>query len=389
MKSKLFGHSANDLFWFILPLVLPSLLARYELSYSQAGGVLTIYLLFTALGSFITGKLSDQVSRKKILAYGLLLAAAGLTAAGFAPNLPVFLVFISITAAGVSTFHPVMYAVIDESYPENKSGVMGLYECFGTSAILLMYLVNGFLLGRVGVRGVLMVTSLPAVVMGLIYLFTDSIKAPVSVDGPDTGSSGNVGAEGNRRRFILFIISVILRVISVTALLNFLPTIFVKFFGMAEGPAAYATAFYFAGGIGGSIIAGRLSNRFNSFAIIIGGTIFIGFTMLILAGNLPAVLYLIIVALFGASASGCIINQNLLMRKLGGTLGTGEIFGILMGTMTVASAFSPALFGIILDLTNYRHALMLFSMPLIVSVIILAWLLKTDKSVETSLESSL
>lgn len=62
MHQKLLGHSANDLFWFILPLVLPFLLVRYNLSYTQAGGILTLYLGVTALGSFVMGKLSDRVS---------------------------------------------------------------------------------------------------------------------------------------------------------------------------------------------------------------------------------------------------------------------------------------------------------------------------------------
>ena len=65
MKSKLFGHGANDLYWFILPLVLPALLSRYNLGYTGAGGILTIYLLFTAAGSFVMGRLSDRMSRKK------------------------------------------------------------------------------------------------------------------------------------------------------------------------------------------------------------------------------------------------------------------------------------------------------------------------------------
>jgi hypothetical protein len=31
------GHAANDLFFFVLPLVLPVLLIRYGLSFSEAG----------------------------------------------------------------------------------------------------------------------------------------------------------------------------------------------------------------------------------------------------------------------------------------------------------------------------------------------------------------
>lgn len=388
MKSKLFGHSANDLFWFILPLVLPSLLARYDLNYTQAGGILTVYLLFTALGSFIIGKLSDKMSRRQILSYGFILAAAGLISSGFAPNLPTFLILISVTAMGVSTFHPVMYAVIDESYPLRKSRVMSLYECFGTSAILLMFLINGFLLSRIGVRGVLIITAVPALTMGLVYNFSktipDAVK-PLSVEGSPAGRI----ERGEVVRFILFLLSVILRVMSVTALLNFLPTIFVKFFGLEPSRAAYATAFFFAGGIFGALVTGRLSERYNSFGIILVGTVFIGFTMLILAGSLPVWFYIIIVTLFGAFVSSCIINQNLLISRLGGKLGRGEVFGILMGTMTITAALSPTLFGFVIDSLGYKQALNIFSLPLVLSIIILVFLLKTDTATPASVEASL
>lgn len=391
MKAKLLGHSANDLFWFILPLVLPSMLSRYDLNYTEAGGILTIYLLFTAAGSFAAGKLSDRFSRKRILSYGLFAASAGLISASFAPGLPVFLILISLTAIGVSTFHPVMYAVIDESYPERKSRVMGLYECFGTAAILLMFLINGYLLKRIGVRGVMIVTAIPAIVMGLVYAFSSSIPDTASIESEPSGGVTDSGPadpdhrieRGDALRLVLFLISIILRIISVTALLNFLPTIFVSFFGMETDRAAYATAFYFAGGISGSIIAGKLSEHFNSFGIILVGTVFIGFTLLVLAGNLPVWIYLIIITLFGAFASGCLINQNLLMSRLSGSLGRGEVFGIMMGFMTFTSAVSPAVFGFVLDFTGYREALYIFSLPLLASILILSWLLKTDRAVKS------
>ncbi|MBI9108035.1 MAG: MFS transporter [Spirochaetales bacterium] len=386
MKAKLLGHSANDLFWFILPLVLPSLLVRYSLSYAEAGGILTIYLLVLAMFSFMMGKLSDRFSRKKILSLGFFLAALGLIASGFAPGLSVFLVLISITAVGVSTFHPVMYAVIHDTYSENRSRMMGLYECFGTGAIFVMFLVNGYLLESIGVRGVLILTAVPALIMGFVYVFSDSI----SNDRADLPSPDPTGVSGRGRvlRFMLFLFSVILRVFSVTAVLNFLPIIFVDFFGLDPGGAAYSTAFFFAGGIAGSLVFGSLSARYNSFGIILAGSVFIGGAMFVLSASLPVWIYLIIIALFGGFASGCVINQNLLMGRLGGSLGKGEVFGILMGVMTVTSAFSPAVFGTVIDTIGYQSALRLFVLPLILSSAILIYLLRTDKTRAGMVETS-
>lgn len=145
---------------------------RFDLSYGKAGGILTLFLAVGGIGSFISGKISDSLGRKEILGYGFLLSAVGFIASGFAPSLRIFLVIIAITALGVSTFHPVMYAVIDETVTVGKGKTLGIYEAFGTGAILLMYSINGFLISRIGIRGVLIVTALPALVMGFIFLLT-------------------------------------------------------------------------------------------------------------------------------------------------------------------------------------------------------------------------
>ncbi len=389
MRLKLLGHSANDLFWFILPLVLPTLLIRYKLNYTQAGGILTVYLVVTAAGSFVMGKLSDLFSPRKILGFGFLLAALGLASSGFAPSLGLFLLAISITAVGVSTFHPVMYAIIDKVYPDNKGQVMGVYESYGTGAILLMYLVNGFLFQWIGIRGVMLITALPALIMGLAFLSsTDPAYAKVAKTA-DTGVSAKAGTGANveadrkerlrtLRRFVLFLLGVILRVISVTAVVNFLPTIFVRYFGFMESSAAYGTAFYFAGGIAGCLVAGKLSKHFNYFAVLTVASALIAISILIFALDLPKLVYPVMVAILGFFGGASVINQNLLMPHLGGKLGKGELFGILMGVMTITSAISPTLFGMVIDQAGFNKAFLVFSLPVALNIVLLTYLQRTD-----------
>ena len=383
MKSKLLGHSANDLFWFILPLLLPSLLVQYNLSYSQAGGILTVYLTVTAIGSFFMGKLSDRFSPKKILSYGLILAALGLSLAGFAPSLPVFIAILSVTAIGVSTFHPVMYAIIDDHYPDNKEKVMGLYETAGTAAILLMFLINGLLLDTIGIKGVLILTSIPALIMGIYYWKSNSIPSAHS-GGNGKDRSFEPAAATDILRFVLFLLSVILRIMSIAAVLNFLPTILVNFLHFNKSSASYATAFFFAGGIGGSLAAGKYSIRFNPMSVLAVGSFLIIPCLLAFTIQLPQWGYLAIIATFGFFGSGCIISQNLLMTSLGKHLGKGEVFGILMGALTLTSAFSPALFGYLIDIKGFYLAIFIFTLPLIGSIAILFHLLREKSRVPIS-----
>jgi MFS family permease len=372
MKSKLLGHGANDLFWFILPLVLPTLLVRYNLSFSPAGGLLTIYLAVMALFSFGIGKFSDHFSRKKIISYGLILASAGLASSGFAPSLGIFLILISFTAVGVSTFHPVMYAVIDDAYSEKKGHILGAYEGAGTLAVLVMFLVNGFLLSRIGVKGVLILTALPAFIMGLFFLFSGAIPANPVISHKIKGQ-----LRTDKKivyHFIILLVSIILRVFSVTAVLNFLPTIFVSFLGYADNSASYATAFVFMGALIGSLIVGKLTDRYKNFSILSVGTLFLIPALFSFTLDLPIRVYLISSIVFGFFNAICNVNQNLLIGLMGKHLGKGEVFGILMGVMTITSSLSPALFGFLIDHTGFGPALILYLIPLFLSVLLVVLL---------------
>ena len=49
------GHGANDLYWFILPPVLPLILQEFGLRYAAAGAMVAAYLSTIAVSSMLTG----------------------------------------------------------------------------------------------------------------------------------------------------------------------------------------------------------------------------------------------------------------------------------------------------------------------------------------------
>lgn len=359
------SHSANDIFWFILPLVLPLLLVRFNLSYARAGGILTFYLAITAVGSYFMGRISDRIPRRFIMGIGFYIAAAGLIAAGFAGTFPVFMIFLAITAFGVSTFHPVMYAHIDETFGTDRGKILGGYEASGAGAIFIMYLVNGALLGTIGTRGVLIITALPALVMGTLLL-----RARMMDTTPVPGMAANDSGTGHApiALFILFLLSIVLRIMSIMAVLNFLPTIFTNHFGLQTHQAVWVTGLFFAGGIAGSITASRFSRPDRSYRILLIGSIIISPLIASLAIDIPLVFHFAVILILGAVSSGLILNQNLILTSLGSRFGKGEAFGILMAVMTLSQSVSPALFGMSIDNWGFSAALLIFSLPVIVSM---------------------
>lgn len=367
------SHSANDLFWFILPLVLPLLLIRYNLSYTRAGAILSVYLAVNALSSYTMGKISDRIPRRLVMGLGFYLAAAGLIAAGFAGSFTWFMIFLIITALGVSTFHPAMYAHIDETFGNSKARVLGRYEASGTAAILIMFLINGALLGSIGTRGVLVMTALPAIVMGTLLLRARMMDAiPTQVDPPGGENSAHVTVKHPPKAlFVLFLLTIILRVASVMAVLNFLPTIFTDHFGLQANRAAWATGLFFAGGIIGSFVASRFSRPDRSYRVLVLGSLIIAPLIALLALNMPLPVHFAVIIVFGSFASGLIINQNLILTTLGSRFGKGEAFGLLMAVSTLSQSISPALFGLSVDKWGFPPALLIFSLPVIFSALLL------------------
>ncbi len=369
MRLKNVSHSVNDIYWFVLPLILPGLLQRYNLSYSKAGGILTLFLAVAGVGSFLSGKISDSLGRKQILGFGFILSAVGFIAAGFAPSYTLFMGIITITAIGVSTFHPVMYAVIDETVTANKGKTLGIYEAFGTGAVLLMYLINGFLITRIGIRGVLVVTALPAVVMGSIFLGVKSI-----LPAAHRKAASDKTVKKDPALFILFLLfmaAVVARVFTVMAVMNFLPLLFVKYLGFSQNAAVYVSGLFFAGGIIGSVFVGRLSDRMDSVVILIFGSLLIVLCIAVLSLNVPVFLYPAAVFVLGLAGSAAFVNQNLLTTKLGNHLGKGESFGVLMGAITLTGAVSPALFGMSIDAWGFSKSLLLFLIPSVIGIVLL------------------
>jgi len=380
------SHGANDLFWFILPMVLPLLLVRYDLTYTGAGGILSFYLAVTAVGSYIMGRISDRIPRRLIMGVGFYIAGTGLIAAGFAESFTFFLFFLAVTGLGVSTFHPAMYAHIDETFKEGKGKVLGAYEASGTTAILLMFLLNGALLGTIGTRGVMTITAIPALIMGTLLIRAKTMDTGMIMHSDSTVQKSPVKPERHPPAvlFGLFLLSIVLRIASVMAILNFLPTIFTNHFNLQPDRAAWAAGLFFAGGIAGSFAASRFSRPDRSYRILVFGSFLLAPLIAILALDLPMIFHYVTVIILGSVGSGLIINQNLILTILGSRFGRGEAFGILMAVMTLSQSVSPALFGMSIDSWGFSVSLLVFSLPVLASAGLLTILSKNILKVTRS-----
>ena len=367
IKYSYLGHCVNDTYWFILPLLLPKILEEFGLSYGKAGGLLTVYLVIVSLFSFILGRVSDTLPKWKILNAGFFLTFFAFILAGLSSSLVFLMLFVSLGAIGVSAFHPIAYAMLDEYSPKGKARIFGHFECWGMIGLFFMFALNGILLSLFPWRTVLLATAFPSLIMGFIGLFR---TAPPVKTKKTTEEPVSINPHTSPVLLLVFFLAVILRVIGVLGVLNFIPTFLMNDLAVEEHIAAFSAGFYFIGGMTGSIIGGKAGDKYGHLRILLLATMICSPVILLLGSIRTLWIIPILLLILGFSSSGISPNQNFIISKLGAGIGRGTTFGALVALLALTNAFSPLIFGASADIVGLSQTIQLFSIPMALSFLI-------------------
>ncbi len=362
------GHGINDIYWYVLPSLLPIILEQFDMKYGTAGGLLTAFIGVIAVFSFILGKVSDYIPRHVVMGSGFLLASIFLLSAALMDNYNSFLACILVTGIGVGSFHPVVYALIDETTEHRQGSAYGMFEFWGAIAIFFMFLLHGLLLKQLNWRTIILITSTPGLVVGSLFFFYSG-KFQNSYERPDKFVSN---AENTQLLlFIIFLVVVTSRFFSIIAVVNFTPIYLVREIGLPKNIASYTTGIYFLGALIFTPCAGRQCDLRSPFVVLLLSTL-IAFPMIILISLphprwiLPFYLFLLGGAYYGSGPA-----MNIIIARMGSNLGKGEAFGYFTALIAVAFSFSPLLFGLLADRIGLRMSMRIFSLPLLFSGIVL------------------
>jgi MFS family permease len=369
------SHGVNDIFWFILPSLLPVILEQFDMKYGTAGGLLAAFLLVIAVFSFALGKLSDRVSRQLILGSGFLVASVFLIFSSFSERYGLFVVFLLLAGIGVGSYHPTIYAHIDETTARRQGREYGMFELWGSTGIFLMFLLHGFLLKQMSWKNVLFITSIPGLVVGFFFLYwLKPLRALQSADAGEASrgvSNDAVGGGASTLLFALFLLVVTLRFFGIIAVVSFTPVYLVREIGLQPNIASFATGVYFLGGLVFTPFMGRVCDVKSPFVVLLIATA-AAFPLIVLL-SLPHPLWLLplYLMLLGGAYYGAGPAMNMLIARMGGKMGKGEAFGYFMAITAVTYSFSPFVFGSFADRMGLALTMRVFSLPLLLSFVVL------------------
>lgn len=167
----------NYLDRFIVAAVLPRIQAELDLNNFEGGLLATVFLLGYFVTSPLFGKLGDRVSRKKLIAFGVLTWSAATIASGFASSLTTLILARVAVGVGEASYATLAPTIIDDISPPDKKGKMlAIFFLAVPVGSALGYLLGGYIQGVWGWRAAFFVGGGPGIVLALLCL---AIHEPV------------------------------------------------------------------------------------------------------------------------------------------------------------------------------------------------------------------
>lgn len=296
--AHFFHHQLTAL---VVPL-LPFMRDGLELTYAQAGTLVSAFALSYGFGQLPAGWLADRIGPRYLLLAGIsgvALAGALVGLTGTYGALIVFLIAMGVLGGG---YHPAATPAISSAVPPEQRGrAMGIHLVGGSASHLVAPLLGVALATALGWRGAFLTISIPVFVFGTaLFLFfrhadpapRGSARASLASASNDTNPEVPVG---------LFVAITSVAGAFVASAIAFVPLYLVDEVGMTQGGAGVALALFFSAGLWAAPLGGVVADRFGTLTVF-GIAVGLVAPLIFLIGIAPSALYALIgLVLLGAT----------------------------------------------------------------------------------------
>jgi len=388
VKSKLklnaFGHFYNDIYFFIIPLLLPFLRKEFGINYIQAGLILTAHVALKSIFSLTFGYLGDKYEKRVIIASGFICSSIFLGGLVWTNNLPTIVVLLFLLAIGVSTFHPLATAMIRENSKSSQRGRnFSLFTAAGTLGLIVASVLFGIFVQIWGWKITCLLLSLPGYLLAYMYLKSKKDKK---------NHIAKAEKKTKQSHIHLFFISIGIRSLGVWAVLSFLPLYATDYIGLKPEISAWIVSAYFIGVLLGALISSRILDKKQPLVLILSSTIFTTLLLLGITFIVRPVLIFLVIGILGSLDGIFFPSLNTWLTFICPVNQQGKIFGILFFAEGVSATIAPTLYGWIADQFSLIWAYRIATIPLFISFILFLILhfleIKHDKAYKVKLSLS-
>lgn len=352
------AHAATDINQGAIPVLLPFFIAQHNLTYAAAAVIVFTTTLVSTITQPVFGIVADRLSRPWLMPFGVLLAGLGLSCVGLAPTYETGLIAVGLSGIGVAAFHPEGARLANRFAGDKKATIMSIFATGGQLGFAIGPLIATFALLKWGIKGTAFM-AVPAIGVTVLIAFVLpglwNYHGGVGVKATQAG--GGVDFWG---AFILLSVLVLFRSVIFYGINTFLPLFWINVLQQSKAAGASALTVFFASGVVGNLIGGRLADRvgfrpaiLTEFALVMVLLPIFAYT----SNPSWAIFLLIPIGLMFSASVGplVVLGQSYLPNRI------GLASGVTLGLAFSFGGITTPLFGWIADRHGLHAAIVVLS----------------------------
>jgi MFS transporter, FSR family, fosmidomycin resistance protein len=328
------GHFATDFSNGALPALLPFLVTRFDLSYTQVGAIMLVSALASSIIQPLFGLWSDRRGAVWMLPVGVLLAGGGMALAAASPNYGLCLAFVTVSGLGTAAYHPEGSKFANYVSGSRRASGMSLFSIGGNLGVAVGAAVTAPLLLVFGRLGGLLI-AVPAVAVGVLLL---AALGYLRAFEPERRRARELAGDDRPGALSLLLGIVALRSVGWFGLLTFVPLWAVSLGHSKSYGNNLLALMLFTGGVG-TLVAGPLADRIGRRPVLVASlfaTPILVAIFVAVGGALgAAALALVGVSVVGTFGVTGVMSQEYLPSRIG--LASGLVIGFSIGLGGVAA----------------------------------------------------
>jgi MFS transporter, FSR family, fosmidomycin resistance protein len=345
------GHFATDFSNGMLPALLPFLVTRFGLNYTQVGALMLVSALASSIIQPLFGLWSDRRGAVSLLPVGVFLAGTGMGLAAAAPTYALCLVFVTVSGLGTAAYHPEGSKFAAFVSGSKRASGMSLFSIGGNLGVALGALTAAPVLLAFGREGGLLLALPGVVVAGMLVPALGYLRGFAPEETRTWAASG----EDRPGALALLLAVIALRSAGWFGLLTFVPLWAVSLGHSEKYGNGLLSLMLFAGGIG-TLAAGPLADRIGRRPVLLATVVAtppLVVTFVAVGGALGAVALALVgvcvVSTFGLTG---VMSQEYLPShiglasgiSIGFSIGLGGVAALLLGAVADAVDLETAMY---------------------------------------------
>lgn len=347
------AHTVHDAYPGFLGVLLPILIARFDLSLAAAGLLASVVTL-ASLSQPALGYVIDRGEARRWVAGTLAASAVLFSLVTIAPDPLTAFVLLALGGLSVSAFHPAAGALVTRMAAAQWGKATSIFMAGGPLGSALGPVAIAAVIGAVGVEGAWIAVA-PGLLFATVLTVGLGRMAGRIVREPPGDIRDAVRRHG--RVLAILVLAVVFQAAGVVGFITFYPTLATDR-GQSLVEAGLGLALLQAGGAAGSLVGGWLSDRFGRRLVLLVSTLAGVPTLLaaLLVGVSPLHLPLLLLAgalLMSSGSVQMVMIQELLPENR--SLAAGVMFFVGIGAASLASIAV----GILGDVVGLERAVLL------------------------------